>query len=273
MAEDAKNPVCGDKETNMNPEREFVFEEPEKLGINISSNRQSVFVSNVEAGSLAERKGLRVGDEIIFVEPHVEDDPHPIESIEMTRNQYNRFLDASKRPRSVSSPLVFKVRTPVSKKSSVQTKVVSTSGVGVCSSSRLKEQVANVAEDANMNPQDANMNPVCGEEKTNMNPERGNTASCASPEALPKFEAAANVADLPHPNDASEHDAQSTQPKDTIDETQRNGRVPKHGSAKHGELLHHISHFLFTLKFTLSSPQLSFRNLERIQGRTSTCLA
>jgi hypothetical protein len=145
----------------------------------------------------------------------------------------------------------------VSKKSSVQTKVVSTSGVGVCSSSRLKEQVANVAEDANMNPQDANMNPVCGEEKTNMNPERGNTASCASPEALPKFEAAANVADLPHPNDASEHDAQSTQPKDTINETQRNGRVPKHGSAKHGELLHHISHFLFTLKFTLSSPQPS----------------
>ena len=240
MAEDAKNPVCGDKETNMNPERgntascasacpgdtdsvlDFVIEEPEILGINITSNQQSVFVSRVKAGSLAERKGVRVGDEIIFVEPHVEDDPHPIESIEITRNQYNRFLKATSRPRSVSCPLVFKVRrkvdtslsttpetasekTPVSKKSSVQTKVVSTSGVGVCSS--------------------------------------------------------------------SEHDAQSTQPKGTIDETQRHGRVPKHGRAKHGELLHHISNFLFTLNFTLSSPQPSFRILERIPGRTSTCLA
>ena len=87
MAEDAKNPVCGDKETNMNPEREFVFKEPGKLGINITvqlkSPPRSVYVSNVNAGSLAERKGLRVGDEITIVEPHGEDGPRPNKSIEM----------------------------------------------------------------------------------------------------------------------------------------------------------------------------------------------
>ena len=172
MAEDAKNPVCGDKETNMNPEREFVFEETGNLGINISLPLyppRSVYVKYVKAGSLAERKGLRVGDEITIVEPHGEDGPRPNESIEIWEDRYKRILEAIQRPRSISSPLVFQARTPVSKMSSVQTKVVSTSGVGVCSS--------------------------------------------------------------------SEHDAQSTQLKGTIDETQRHGRVPKHGRANHGELV------------------------------------
>ena len=76
----------------MNPEREFVFEETGKLGINITaklkSPPRSVYVSNVNAGSLAERKGLRVGDEITIVEPHGEDGPRPNESIEIWEDRY-----------------------------------------------------------------------------------------------------------------------------------------------------------------------------------------